>query len=143
MSCGLGVTMVSRCRFVDCKKTQSSSGTDAEGRGSCECELRVDGKSLAALRFPYAPKTALKIKSKTHNDGAIIITHCLNMLCIPANQSPLTRDMCKVPWVYLHSTHLCFVLSSEAGSHVVQADHRTPYLAEDDFELLTFLSLSL
>lgn len=143
MSCGLELMMVSRCRFVDCKKTQSSSGTDAEGRGGCECELRVDGKSLAALHFRYAPKTALKIKSKTHNDGAIIVTHCFNLLCFPANQSPLTRDTCKVPWVYLCSTHLCFVLSSEAGSHVAQADHRTPYLAEDDFELLTFPSLCL
>lgn len=41
-----------------------------------------------------------------------------------------------------HSFVLCFALSSEAGSHVAQADHRTLYLAEDDFELLTFLSLS-
>lgn len=63
MSCGLGLMIMSPCRFVDCKKTKSSSGTDAEGRGGCECELRVDGKSLAAPHFRYAPKTALKIKS--------------------------------------------------------------------------------
>lgn len=101
----------------------------------------MDGKSLATPHFCYAPKTALKIKSKTHKDGDIIVTHCLNLLCFPANQSPLTRDMSKVPWFYLCSTHLCFVLSSEAGSHVAQVDYRTPYLAEDDVELLTFLSL--
>lgn len=69
MSSGLGVTMVSLCRFVDCKKTQSSSGTAVEGRGGCECELGVDGKSPASPHFRYAPKTALKIKSKTHNDA--------------------------------------------------------------------------
>lgn len=58
-----------------------------------------------------------------------------------AHKSPLAQKMSKASWAYDCSICFGFVLflSSQMGSRGAWAAHRTPCVAEDDFELLTFI----